>query len=60
MVVWMIDTYGDDTQRETWLPPLTAMQEFGGYCLTEPGVGSDAANVGPVRSARATTTCSPG
>ncbi|MBT2496487.1 MULTISPECIES: acyl-CoA dehydrogenase family protein [Microbacterium] len=45
MVVWMIDTYGDDTQRETWLPPLTAMQEFGGYCLTEPGVGSDAANV---------------
>ncbi|PRB61719.1 acyl-CoA dehydrogenase family protein [Microbacterium sp. MYb45] len=45
MVVWMIDSYGDDTQRETWLPPLTAMQEFGGYCLTEPGVGSDAANV---------------
>ncbi|WP_372467471.1 acyl-CoA dehydrogenase family protein [Microbacterium maritypicum] len=45
MVVWMIDTYGDDTQRETWLPQLTAMQEFGGYCLTEPGVGSDAANV---------------
>jgi alkylation response protein AidB-like acyl-CoA dehydrogenase len=45
MVVWMIDTYGDDTQREAWLPQLTAMAEFGGYCLTEPGVGSDAANV---------------
>jgi alkylation response protein AidB-like acyl-CoA dehydrogenase len=45
MVVWMIDTYGDDTQRGEWLPKLTAMQEFGGYCLTEPGVGSDAANV---------------
>lgn len=45
MVVWMIDTYGDDTQRATWLPQLSAMSEFGGYCLTEPGVGSDAANV---------------
>lgn len=45
MVVWMIDTYGDDAQRSRWLPGLTAMQEFGGYCLTEPGVGSDAANV---------------
>ncbi|CAN7487872.1 acyl-CoA dehydrogenase family protein [Microbacterium foliorum] len=45
MVVWMIDTYGDDAQRGRWLPALTAMQAFGGYCLTEPGVGSDAANV---------------
>ncbi|WP_091227463.1 acyl-CoA dehydrogenase family protein [Microbacterium sp. 3J1] len=45
MVVWMIDTYGDDAQRGRWLPQLTAMEEFGGYCLTEPGVGSDAANV---------------
>ncbi|WCM55475.1 acyl-CoA dehydrogenase family protein [Microbacterium sp. EF45047] len=43
MVVWMIDTYGDDAQRARWLPDLTAMAEFGGYCLTEPGVGSDAA-----------------
>ncbi|WP_314426520.1 acyl-CoA dehydrogenase family protein [uncultured Microbacterium sp.] len=45
MVVWMIDTYGDDAQRGRWLPALTAMQEFGGYCLTEPGAGSDAANI---------------
>jgi len=45
MVAWMIDTYGDETQRGTWLPALTSMQEFGGYCLTEPGVGSDAANL---------------
>ncbi|ALX65729.1 acyl-CoA dehydrogenase family protein [Microbacterium sp. XT11] len=45
MVVWMIDTYGDDAQRAEWLPSLTAMEQFGGYCLTEPGVGSDAANV---------------
>jgi alkylation response protein AidB-like acyl-CoA dehydrogenase len=45
MVVWMIDTYGDDAQRGEWLPALTAMSEFGGYCLTEPGAGSDAANI---------------
>lgn len=45
MVVWMIDTYGDDDQRATWLPDLTSMSAFGGYCLTEPGAGSDAANI---------------
>ncbi|WP_194420690.1 acyl-CoA dehydrogenase family protein [Microbacterium abyssi] len=43
MVVWMIDSYGDETQRGEWLPQLTAMSEFGSYCLTEPGAGSDAA-----------------
>ena len=43
MVAWMIDTYGTDVQREKWLPRLTAMTDFGGYCLTEPGAGSDAA-----------------
>ena len=45
MVVWMIDTYGDDVQRGQWLPALTSMEQFGGYCLTEPGAGSDAANI---------------
>ncbi|WP_313479665.1 acyl-CoA dehydrogenase family protein [Microbacterium sp.] len=45
MVAWMIDTYGDEAQRGRWLPALTAMEQFGGYCLTEPGVGSDAANL---------------
>jgi alkylation response protein AidB-like acyl-CoA dehydrogenase len=42
MVAWMIDTYGNDEQRQTWLPRLTAMTDFGAYGLTEPGVGSDA------------------
>lgn len=45
MVAWMIDTYGDDEQRTRWVPALTSMEQFGGYCLTEPGVGSDAANL---------------
>jgi len=42
MVAWMIDAFGNDTQRGAWLPGLTAMTELGSYCLTEPGVGSDA------------------
>ncbi|MGO4384510.1 acyl-CoA dehydrogenase family protein [Specibacter sp. RAF43] len=43
MVAWMIDAFGNDTQRAAWLPGLTAMTELGSYALTEPGVGSDAA-----------------
>lgn len=42
MVAWMIDSYGDDEQRKTWLPQLTSMEALGSYCLTEPGAGSDA------------------
>ncbi|WP_406248812.1 acyl-CoA dehydrogenase family protein [Microbacterium sp. M] len=45
MVVGMIDRYGDESQRSHWLPILTAMTGFGGYCLTEPGAGSDAAAI---------------
>ena len=45
MVAWMIDSYGSDEQRRAWLPRLTAMTDFGSYCLTEPGAGSDAAAI---------------
>lgn len=45
MVSWMIDTWGNDEQRQRWLPRLTAMDLIGSYCLTEPGAGSDAANL---------------
>ena len=45
MVAWMIDTYGDDAQRERWIPGLAAMTDLGSYCLTEPGAGSDAAAI---------------
>lgn len=45
MVAWMIDVYGDEAQRMRWLPRLTAMTDFGSYCLTEPGAGSDAAAI---------------
>jgi alkylation response protein AidB-like acyl-CoA dehydrogenase len=42
MVTWMVDRYGNENQRATLLPGLTAMDELGSYCLTEPDVGSDA------------------
>ncbi|WP_227998771.1 acyl-CoA dehydrogenase family protein [Nocardia australiensis] len=43
MVSWMIDSYGNEEQRNHWLPRLTSMEWLGSYALTEPGVGSDAA-----------------
>jgi alkylation response protein AidB-like acyl-CoA dehydrogenase len=42
MVSWMIDTYGNELQRGEWIPQLASMEALGSYCLTEPGVGSDA------------------
>jgi alkylation response protein AidB-like acyl-CoA dehydrogenase len=43
MATWMIDRFGDDAQREKFIPKLCTMEHFGSYCLTEPGAGSDAA-----------------
>lgn len=42
MVSWMVDAFGDDAQRDRWLPGLLSMDTPASYCLTEPGVGSDA------------------
>ncbi|MGF1462438.1 MAG: acyl-CoA dehydrogenase family protein, partial [Maricaulaceae bacterium] len=43
MVSWMIDSFGEDAQRERFIPRLVSMETIGAYCLTEPGSGSDAA-----------------
>lgn len=43
MVVWMVDAFGTEAQREEWVPQLASMESLGSYYLTEPGVGSDAA-----------------
>src|SRR6266567_1807250 len=43
MAAWMIDAYGNDAQRDQWLPKLCTMELLASYCLTEPGSGSDAA-----------------
>ncbi|MFN7095976.1 MAG: acyl-CoA dehydrogenase family protein [Gammaproteobacteria bacterium] len=45
MVSWMLDSFGNDTQRQRWLPGLLNMDLFASYCLTEPGSGSDAASL---------------
>lgn len=45
MVAWMIDHFGNDQQRQQWLPSLISMDHFASYCLTEPGSGSDAASL---------------
>ncbi len=43
MAAWMIDRFGNAEQRQRFLPPLTTMEHFASYCLTEPEAGSDAA-----------------
>ena len=45
MAAWMIDAFAADAQRRRFLPKLTTMEQFASYCLTEPGVGSDAASL---------------
>lgn len=42
MCAWMIDSFGTDEQRKTWVPQLASMDLIASYCLTEPGAGSDA------------------
>ena len=37
--------YGDERQRQEYLPQLTKMETLASYCLTEPGSGSDAASL---------------
>ena len=43
MSAWMIDRFGNDEQRQKWLPRLCTMELLASYALTEPGSGSDAA-----------------
>ncbi|MFL0179699.1 isobutyryl-CoA dehydrogenase [Mycobacterium sp. SMC-15] len=42
MCAWMIDSYGTEDQRKSWVPQLASMEVVASYCLTEPGAGSDA------------------
>ncbi|WP_024440316.1 MULTISPECIES: isobutyryl-CoA dehydrogenase [unclassified Mycobacterium] len=42
MCSWMIDAYGTEDQRKSWVPRLASMEAVASYCLTEPGAGSDA------------------
>ena len=42
MVAWMMDSYGNELQKEKYLHRLTSMDLLSSYCLTEPDSGSDA------------------
>ncbi|MCV7168939.1 acyl-CoA dehydrogenase family protein [Mycobacterium manitobense] len=42
MCAWMVDTFGTEEQRKSWVPRLASMEAIASYCLTEPGAGSDA------------------
>lgn len=37
MCAWMIDTFGREDLRTTWIPQLASMEKLASYCLTEPG-----------------------
>ncbi len=45
MASWIIDRFGNEEQRQKWLPKLTPMDLIASYCLTEPSSGSDAASL---------------
>jgi len=38
-------TFGTEDQKRRFLPPLATGEVIGGFCLTEPGAGSDAAGL---------------
>ena len=43
MCAWMIASFGSEEQKQAWVADLCTMKHLTSYCLTEPGVGSDAA-----------------
>jgi alkylation response protein AidB-like acyl-CoA dehydrogenase len=45
MVVQSLIKWGDEDQRQQWLPRLATGEVIGGFALTEPNVGSDAAAI---------------
>jgi alkylation response protein AidB-like acyl-CoA dehydrogenase len=52
MLAWTVNRWGTPAQRDRWLPPLAAGELIGAVAITEPGAGSDTANL----SATATRT----
>ncbi|AWN31977.1 acyl-CoA dehydrogenase family protein [Streptomyces sp. NEAU-S7GS2] len=45
LVVKTVAAWGDEEQKRAWLPRLTSGEAVGCFGLTEPGTGSDAANL---------------
>ncbi|MFC9328244.1 acyl-CoA dehydrogenase family protein [Kitasatospora sp. NPDC057015] len=45
LVAKSVNAYGTEEQKRQWLPGLTSGRSLGCFALTEPGTGSDAANL---------------
>jgi len=45
LVCWILENFGSEWQKETYLKPLAEGQIIGSYCLSEPGAGSDARDI---------------
>lgn len=45
MVTWMIANWATDGVRDRYVDAMVSGEWLGSYCLTEPGAGSDAANL---------------
>lgn len=43
--VYPIVAFGNEEQKEKWVPPLARGEKIGAFCITEPNVGSDASAV---------------
>ncbi len=41
----ILNRFGNETQKQAWLPQLARGEKLGCFCLTEPHVGSDAAAI---------------
>jgi alkylation response protein AidB-like acyl-CoA dehydrogenase len=42
LVCWGLETYGNEEQKQKYLPRLTSGEIIGAFCLSEPEAGSDA------------------
>ena len=45
MCAWMLGAFGSPAIHERFVSPLVSGEQLASYCLTEPGNGSDAANL---------------
>ncbi|WP_340539830.1 acyl-CoA dehydrogenase family protein [Nocardioides sp. GXZ039] len=48
MVAWVVNRWGTPDQRHHWVPRLADGSTLGAFCLTEPGAGSNAADIATV------------
>ncbi|WP_203142579.1 acyl-CoA dehydrogenase family protein [Marinobacter mangrovi] len=45
MATWMVACFGSEAMKQDVAPRMASGEWLGSYCLTEPGAGSDAANL---------------